>query len=247
MNILIKFYNDTNELINSYSSLSIKVGAKQFFFNNTNSWQKITTNESFMKLEYLCLLEKNTIDIVEIIADDWQYKIQLSKNILIQNLNTYSFQCYINLNDCSFKKDIIDYDAYNNQIFCDKMLDVNHIPSISISIYDIVYEFKTWYNYDNSLLFISKDIINNTNATIQIFPKQSIFYVVLNNEYLKKDIILYSISHHFVPTNEIGQMDCTAIRYGFYSLKLLEPIIIAPQSYYNINNISSNIKIFQNI
>lgn len=245
-NIKISLVTDNNS-INSDSTLSLIIGHKQFFFNNANSWQKLTTDASFIKIEYLCLLDKQTTDILEIVVDDWIYKIHLSKNILTKNLNTYSLNCYIDLHNCTFKKDTIDYSSYNEQIFCYHQIKSEQIPPIGLSIYDHKYNFNNWYNYDNSLLFLSKDDTNNTNASIQIFPTKSIFYMVTHHEHMKQDIIFYSVSHHFVPSNEIGQMDCTAIPYGFYSLQLLEPIIIAPESYYDINNISSNIKIFQNI
>lgn len=249
MNIIVKFNNiDHHELFNSNSSLSISIDQKNYFFHNTNSWTQHQTENPIIKIEYLCLPNKNNTDIIEIIADDLVYKILCDSNILIHKNNVLSLQLYVDLNNYTFVPDSIDRSCYDNkQIFCSKHITKLQIPSIRVKIYNEEYIFDNWYNYDNSLLFYSKENQDKCNAYIQILNNQCVFYMVTSHEYLKYNIIYKSIFISNIIQNELNQIDCSQIIPNFTTLKPISPILIAPLQYFDINYIDQNLSIMTNI
>jgi len=249
MNIIVKF-NDINyhSLLNSNSSLSISIDKKNYFFNNTNSWVQHQTENPIIEIEYLCLPNKNNIDVIEIIADDLVYKVLCESSILIHQNNVLSLRLYIDLNHYTFSPDPIDRSCYNNkQIFCSTQINRSQIPSIYIKIYDDEYRFQNWYNYDNSLLFYSKENQDKCHAYIQILNDQCSFYMVTRHPYLKHNIIYTSSCPYHLIANEINQINCSEIMPKFHTLLPSKPILIAPSTYFDINNIHKNLYISSNI
>lgn len=73
--------------------------------------------------------------------------------------------------------------------------------------------------------------------------------MVTNHEYLKYNIIYNSIFTftNNIMQNELGQIDCSQIIPKFTKLQPIKPILIAPSTYFDINNIHQHLHINTNI
>lgn len=242
--IQIKF-DSSSKAINSYSSLSIIMDNKNYFFNNTNSWMNKELQNPAIELEYLCLADKKDTDIITIQYNDLIYKIECSKNILINNNNILQLRVYLDFNGYKFKKDVLDNNVYDiAQNFCTHKISVSQIPLLQIRIFNDIYIFDKWYSHDNSLLFYSKDTKDKYHAYIQIFREYCVLYLVTKVDNIKYQIIYSSYSSkNQILSNELGQIDCSQIKLNFKDINTCRPIIIAPDNYYNINTIHDNISI----
>lgn len=241
-NLIIKFNTIDKLVTNSYSTLLVKIDDKKHFLPNSYSWINYQQEVKNLELEYICLSQKKDEDSIYIEYKGFIYEIKCDKKILIKDNDILKINFYINFTQLNFINDSIDT-IDSSQILCYKQIKSENLPTIQCSIYNEKIIFSQWYNYNNRLFFYSKDNNNKYQATIQILQNRVLFYISTQFFPIKENIIYYSISHNNLQYNELNQIDCSQISFNFRSLNRITPILIAPNNYFDINNISQNLSI----
>lgn len=235
-NIKISLVTDNNN-INTNSTLSVFIDDKEYFLSNAHSWIRKKIDDPRLILEYICLPNNQFTDTVIIEYDNFTYKINCSKDILLSYDYGMYGNFYIDLSYSKFIVDQLDINCYHpTQIFCDKLLLTKHIPTIACYIGNKTVVFNQWFNVDNNLLFYSKSISDDSQALLLINPQTSILSTCIRHESLIQPSFFYSISKNAVISNEIGQINCIDIKFRFDTLRPINNnILITDDYFYNIN------------